>query len=75
MGTAGITGLRKHDYNTPPCSVSGLEPVSQGMDMDLPEGQDTKTAGFKRKAYRHWLWSAGEKADKQKRRPCEIATY
>lgn len=44
-----ITGLRKHDYNISPCSVSGLEPVSQGMDTDLPEGQHTKKAGFKRK--------------------------
>jgi len=75
VGTAGITGLRKHDYNTSPCSVSGFEPISQSTDMDLPAGQHAKTAGFERKTYRHWQWSAGEKANKQKQHPCEITTY
>lgn len=75
MGTAGITGLRKCNYNISPCSVSGFEPVSQGMDMDLPENQHTKMAGFERKVYRHCLWSPGEKAVKQKWDSCETATY
>lgn len=50
LGAAGITGLRKHDYNISSFSVSVFETISQGMDMDLPEGQHTKMASTQKKA-------------------------